>query len=644
MKTQPLLKPTFYWLFLLVFLPFAGFAQDDAIHHFETDVPEYQVGADTIQGTITILNKNGRVDREFSGKQSFVIGKQFQELAFEGGKANFQLAVDKSQYIIAMPVQEKEITSTNYVRIVPPWTSILPPLISILLALLIKEVVISLLTGILFGLLLINGFTPGGFLESLLSFVDEYLINVLSNQSHLSIIVFSLLIGGMVGIISKNGGMTGLVNLLKQQAYTIRRTKFVTWLIGLLIFFDDYANTLIVGNTMRPLTDRFKISREKLAYIVDSTAAPIASVAFITTWIGAQLDYIQGATESLPITQSAYAIFFNSLQYAFYPVLTILFVFFLILSGRDYGPMYQAEVKGREREEEQDTESAGQEEAIMNQNLWDAILPLISLISVAFGALIYTGYSKEVWKDDAKSFVVKIAETIGQSDPYAALLWASFLSLLLAFALTVARRTFNAPYTVDLAIDGFKSMLSAIIILILAWTLASLTDQLQTSEFLAHLFTGKVAPGLFPAIIFVLAALVSFSTGSSWGTMAILYPLVLPLTYQSGIASGLEHEASMEIFYHVVSVVLAGSVLGDHCSPISDTTILSSLASDCNHIQHVRTQLPYALTVGFISLVLGHVMTGMNLLPLYVSYPLAIGLLYVVIRYWFGKLVPEKPA
>ncbi len=610
----------------------------------DVEMPTFTSGADTFNVSIAVL-RDGKRDSSINGEYQLSITannlpNQTKRVDFDDGQGKLLLPIDQTATFF-FQIKSESLSTTKTIIYRPPWTSIIPPLIAILLALVFREVISALFLGIFSGLLLIKGFTVSGFFTALFRFADHYLIGVLSQQSHISIIVFSLLIGGMVSLISSNGGMAGLVNHLKKWARSARRSQLVTWLTGLLIFFDDYANTLIVGNTMRPLTDRFLISREKLAYLVDSTAAPIASVAFITTWIGAQLDYIEGATAGLPIEQNAYAIFFNSLSYAFYPLFSLVFILMLILSNRDFGPMLKAERAARNnsnKPKQPDQEEAGESEP-QNGAALDALLPLIVLVFTAFGSLIYTGYDAATWISNDKGFFVKLAETIGQADAYAALLWASLTSLIIAFLLTIIRRTHTLQKAMDKLIDGFKSMLGALMILILAWTLAMVSDTLDTAGFLADLFTGNIAPSLLPAIVFILAAVVSFSTGSSWGTMAILYPLVLPMTYQAGIGSGISHETVMPIFNHVVSVVLAGSVLGDHCSPLSDTTILSSLSTKCEHIQHVRTQLPYALLVGGVSLIIGHLLTAFNWLPNLLAFPLGIVCLWLTLRYVVGKKV-----
>ena len=548
---------------------------------------------------------------------------------------------DREKISIRMEEQlyEKEVDP------IPLWLSLLPPFIAIFMALFFKEVVSSLFLGIFSGTLIIHLYGEGtaGIITALMSVVDTYVMAALNDWGHLAVITFSMLIGGMVAVISKNGGMQGVVDRLAVYARSARSGQLVTWLLGVLIFFDDYANTLIVGNTMRPLTDKQRISREKLSYIVDSTAAPIAAIAFITTWIGAELGYIQEGVKNLSgINQSAYMIFLESLKYSFYPVFTLIFMLILIWKSKDYGPMLQAERRARARKEDQQPEvdvlseiEIFRPEATTPHRWYNAVVPVGIVIFGTIAGLFYTGSEATVWEDPELSLMKKLSTTIGAADSYLALLWSSMAGLIAAILLSISQRIMRLDKALEVTISGFKTMLTAMIILVLAWSLAKITEDLHTADFITGVLSENVAPVWIPAITFVLSALVAFSTGSSWGTMAILYPLMLPACWKISMATGLEAGEAMEIFYNVVSTVLAGAVLGDHCSPISDTTILSSLASSCHHIDHVRTQLPYALTVGGVALLAGTLPSSFGL-PAYLSMILGIGMLFLVVRL-FGR-------
>lgn len=640
------------------------------IAYFDADIQpkgeEYSLEVKALDSKYRQLNE------DVTGRYNFSIDGEDKTLNFTAGKANVTLEeMPKSVYLkykaegsddeLVRFFQFKEKNGAVSKWEIPTWVSILPPLIAILLALIFKEVITSLFLGIWIGVWMLYGFDVNAFFWSFLHVVDEYILHTLMDGDHIAIIVFSLLIGGMVAIISRNGGMAGVVNGLSKLSNSARSSQLVTWLMGIVIFFDDYANTLVVGNTMRSLTDKFRVSREKLAYIVDSTAAPVAAIALITTWIGAELSYIGDATAGLGISESPYSIFLNSLQYSFYPVFTLVFILFLAITNRDFGPMHTAEMRARttgkvfdiglkDDEEEIEVEKM---DPIKNapQRAINAIIPVLVIILGTFVGLWYTGMSATDWTAEiAKlqlnasgpqdlTLFAKLPIIIGNSNSYEALLWSSTLAVTTAVALTLFQGIMSLRATMETMVVGIKAMLGAIIVLVLAWSLAQVTKDLHTADFLTKLLIGNLNPLFLPVLIFVLAALIAFSTGSSWSTMAILYPIALPLCWAVSQAAGNPVDLTMQIFYAVTSSVLAGSVLGDHCSPISDTTILSSLASQCNHIEHVRTQMPYALTVGMVSIVMGTLSMFMQL-PAMVSFGAGLGILLLIVLL-FGKRVPE---
>jgi Na+/H+ antiporter NhaC len=616
-----------FFLFLSILISFTAFAGS------EVEIPE-----------IIIQGQESQIKIE---KGSTVPGVYLNKKALSG-------EIENGFYCFSFTVEEKaslelviDTERTVYeLDPIPLWYSIIPPLIAILLALLFKEVISSLLLGLLSGCIIIYSHSVSGFEGILLAFLrltDHYLINALNNSGHLSIIVFSMVIGGMVAIISKNGGMQGVVDHLTKYAKSAKSGQLATWFLGIAIFFDDYANTLIVGNTMRPVMDRYRVSRQKLAYLVDSTAAPIASIAFITTWIGAELGYIEsGIGEISNLDEGVYAVFINSLAYSFYPILALAFMLMLILKQRDFGPMYRAEINARKGRSnlgnKEDTDDEFSPKADLKPKARNAIIPVFVVITGTFAGLFYTGWDEAVW-NSSTSFISKLSTIIGQADSYKALLWSSLASLIVAILMSVSQRIMKLGEGVDTAIHGFKTMLPAIIILILAWSLAEVIDDLHTADFLTSIMSEQVAAVFVPAITFILAALVAFSTGSSWGTMAILYPLMLPTAWEISQQTGLDYDQSLAIFHNVVSCVLAGAVLGDHCSPISDTTILSSLASGCNHIEHVKTQMPYALSVGLVALGVGTIPSAFGV-PSWLCFSIALACLFGIVHF-FGKKVPN---
>ena len=518
-------------------------------------------------------------------------------------------------------------------RVIPAWLSILPPLLAIGMALLYRRVVPALFFGVWVGGVIAVSFSPWGAFKGILDTFQIYVLNALADPSHAAIILFSLMIGGMVGIISKNGGTLGIVDRLTGWASDSERGQLVTAILGISIFFDDYANTLIVGNTMRPVTDRLRISREKLAYIVDSTAAPISCLALVTTWIGYEVGLVDTAIAGIEgFSQGAYSVFLNSIAYSFYPILALFFVFVVAYSGRDFGAMYRAEKRARDTgqvlgKEARVDEAAAEGEALeppegTPYRALNAVIPIVVLIGSVLAGLYVTGVQ-------ATGPDVGLSKIIGQADSYKALMWGSLLGVLTAAVLSLGQGILDLEQTVEAWYEGLKSMLFAMIILVLAWALSNITDVLHTADFLVSILGEWLPAGVVPSIIFVIAAATAFATGSSWGTMGILMPLVVPLAWAVLVANGIANPDNYHILYSSVSCVLAGAVWGDHCSPISDTTILSSMASGCDHIEHVRTQLPYAMSVGLVGLFLGTLPTGFGF-PWWASLLLGAGLLVLI--------------
>lgn len=475
---------------------------------------------------------------------------------------------------------------------------------------------ISLGAGIISGCLiaadfsLLNGLTVAWNQSSSLFYAHDQL-----QVDNLSLILFSTFIGMMVAILSESGSMKAVVSALSKFAKTRKRAQFTVWLMGVIIFFDDYANTLIVGNTVRPLTDHHRISREKLAYIVDSTAAPVAALAFITTWIGFELTQIDAGIKSLEITTTSTSLFFKSLSYSFYPLLTLSFILLLIFTGRDFGPMNTAEDHAKK---------TAAPSTSLDQNkspLYKALLPITAMLMSTLVTLLVSGY------DSQASF--SIAQILGNANSYLALLIGSGVGLVLATSLTLLTHSFEA--VMNYALIGAKQIGEPLMILVLAWVLGNVIGELNTANYLVGLTGNALQAAYLPALIFCLAAAISFATGSSFGTMSILYPIALPLSWTIIQQTGIPLNDGLEILAHVISVVLAGSVFGDHCSPISDTTILSSMATGCKHIAHVRTQLPYAITVGVVSIAMS-LAVGLGWFGSSIAFLLGLFILFAVIR------------
>jgi Na+/H+ antiporter NhaC len=507
-------------------------------------------------------------------------------------------------------------------------------------------VVPALFLGIWMGAWIINDFGLTGLWTGLLDTFQVFVLNALANPDHTAIVLFSMMVGGMVGIISQNGGMQGIVNHIVKWADSARHACLATASLGLAIFFDDYANTLVVGNTMRPVTDSMRVSRAKLAYIVDSTAAPVACIAVVTTWIGYEIGLIGDSLSKMEgLDGEAYLMFLNTIPYSFYPIMAIAFVFMVSASGRDFGPMLEAERHAQQNGSQNpdvDSKSAEEVDSIRPiegkpQRAFNAYIPILVMVLGVIVGLYVTG--KEASSDIAEPTLQQI---IGNADSYSALMWASLSSMMTAALLSLVQRIMNLEEVVNAWFHGLSAMLMAMIILILAWSLGEVSDVLKTADFLVSVLGDSLPVFVVPTIVFLLAAATAFATGSSWGAMGILFPLAMPLTWAVMVAQGQAGPEHMHILYSSISAILAGAVWGDHCSPISDTTILSSLASGCDHIEHVRTQLPYAMTVGGVAILIGSIPTALGL-PWWLCMTVGLLILWLILKY-YGKPSYEPQA
>jgi Na+/H+ antiporter NhaC len=525
----------------------------------------------------------------------------------------------------------------------PNWTSLLPPIVAIAIALILKQVLVSLFIGVWMGAWLATGGGLSGIIPGFFDTISEYIVAGSADSDRMSIMIFSLLIGGMVGIISANGGIRGIIKVMMKVIKTRIQGQFMTAMMGFLVFFDDYANTMIVGNTMRPLTDKLTITRAKLAYLVDSTAAPVATIALVSTWIGAMVAYIASAEGNMPdYNEAAYLVFVNSLPYNFYAFFAIAFVLMIALSGRDFGPMLTSRMNllRAKTDPAYDTykiyhndEDHHAEKVEVSAHWLNALVPIAVLIVSTIAGLFITGEGST------------IQDIVGSADSYKALTWGGLLALTVAIVITLAQGLLDHENTMKAMLKGMHVMFDGLIILVLAWALSDITGVLGTAAYLVSIFDGVLNPYWVPVIIFILSAGTSFATGSSWGTMGILMPISVPLVWSLGQSAGLPYEVTHELIYASVSAVLAGAVWGDHCSPISDTTILSSIASQCDHIEHVRTQLPYALVAGGVSVVAIIAATVLNISP-WIIYPVGFAILLGVLLK-FGRFAslddPQNP-
>ena len=484
--------------------------------------------------------------------------------------------------------------------------SLLPPLVAIALAIVTHRVVASLLAGIFVGALILASGNPFAAIGSTL---ETHLWGSLSDGDHLRVFVFTLLMGALVGVMRVSGGMESIVNGIAPLARSRRGGQLTVWVLGLIVFFDDYANSLLLGNTMRPLTDRLKISREKLAYLVDSTAAPVSGLALVSTWVAGEIGYIQDGLNGTPLAESASAfeLFIATIPYRFYVLWALLMVPLVAILGRDFGSMLLAERRAIHTPSRSDSDN---ESNFAGTSQWpNAVVPVLTVVIMTVILIAATGWHAIADDSTTERSLLNI---FGNGNSYLALVYGSLAGLSMALLLGWTNARITLTDLKAAAGEGAIQVLPALAILWLAWALSGITksDYLGTGEYLGQLLIGTVDVRWMPTIVFLLASIVAFSTGTSWGTMGILMPLVVPTTVQLLTSDQGSATVQDPILIGSIAGVLAGAIFGDHCSPISDTTVLSSQASGCDHVAHVRTQMPYALLVAGISVICGTIPIG----------------------------------
>lgn len=486
--------------------------------------------------------------------------------------------------------------------------ALVPPVVAIGLALITKEVYSSLFIGIAVGGILYSG---GSFERTVVHIFQDGIIGVLTDESNVGILVFLVILGAMVSLMNKAGGSAAFGRFAAKGIKTRVGAQLATILLGVTIFIDDYFNCLTVGSVMRPVTDKFKVSRAKLAYLIDATAAPVCIIAPISSWAAAVTGFVEG--------EDGFSIFIQAIPYNFYALLTIAMMVGMVLMKVEFGPMLKHErnavkgdlftTEGRPYADESDPSE------ISRGTVMDLLIPIISLIICCVIGMLYTGgFFSGV------DFVTAFSE----SNASLGLTLGSFFGLLITLVLYQVRRVLDFHDCMACIPEGFKAMVPAILILTFAWTLKAMTDSLGADVYVADLVYNH-ARGLLnflPAIIFLVGCLLAFATGTSWGTFGILIPIVV----------GVFQNTNPELMIISISACMAGAVCGDHCSPISDTTIMASAGAQCEHVNHVMTQLPYAVTCAAVSfvtyIVAGFVKTAWIALP--VGIILMLGAMFVL--------------
>ena len=498
--------------------------------------------------------------------------------------------------------------------------TLLPPLVAILFAMASRRVVPSLLVAVLVGAIVVTS----GDVVAAPPILATTVWGVVTDLDYLMITGFSVAVAATVGIMGRIGGTRALVAYVERYAKGRRGAMVSSWVAGAAVFFDDYANCLVVGTSMGPLCDRYGVSRAKLAYIVDATAAPLASVALVSTWVGYEVGLLDAELSAAGSSLAPFTVFVEALPYRFYCLLTIAFVGAVAITQRDFGPMWHAEAAARPVPEA--VEAPGQPAP----HLLLGVLPVASLVFGVFGMLI--GHGLYNLGDEASG--AALFEILDASNPFLDMLLGGSLALLVAIVLGLAVARLPPVDLAKASWAALKPMAHALAVLYLAWTLGTLIKQTNAAPFVAGLLEARLPPELLPLVTFLLASVTAFSTGSSYFTMGTLIPLVMPLALQ------VDPEGSA-ILLASTAAVLDGAVLGDHVSPISDTTILSSLGSSVDLVTHVRTQMPYALTAGAIAAVVCTLPAGYGAPP-WLLVPVGIGLCIAVVRF-VGRPKPEAP-
>lgn len=463
------------------------------------------------------------------------------------------------------------------------WWALVPPLLAIMLAFITKEVYSSLFIGVAVGALLYSGFHPW---EAFVNFFD-----IMKNSMNLNILIFDVLLGMIIVLMAKSGGSAAYGKWAGTKIRSKRSALLATAGLGVLIFVDDYFNCLTVGSVMRPVTDRYKVSRAKLAYIIDATAAPVCIIAPVSSWAAAVNSYVP---EDAGI--SGFQLFLSTIPYNLYAILTLVMVFYIAITAFDFGLMKKHEDNAAKGDlftsGAEEFEQVSEDEVNPNGKVIDLVLPVAVLIVSAIGAMIYTGFLRGA-EDIITAFSGCDAET--------SLIFATLVTVFFMLLLYLPRKVVTFKGFMDSLADGFKLMVPAVTILIFAWSLKGMGDALGLADFVGHVVGDNASASIFiPAVLFAAAVFLSFSTGTSWGTFAILVPIATAM-FSGG--------ADMQMMVISVSAVLAGAVCGDHVSPISDTTVMSSAGAQSNHINHVSTQMQYAAIVTVISFA-GYIFAG----------------------------------
>lgn len=496
--------------------------------------------------------------------------------------------------------------------------AIVPPLLTIVLAIITKEVLLSLFIGVYTGCLIIAGGNPLAGFEKMM----EIILAKLTDPWNMQVLIIVILLGGMIGLLTRSGGSTAFGNLLGRKIKTKKGAQGTTWLIGLLIFFDDYFNALTNGAIMRPISDKFGVSREKLSYIIDSTAVGICLVVPLSSWVAFICSLIADSYATAGVEEDAFRAFLMCIPFNYYAWLSIIMVLVVVYLGLDYGPMAKAEKRTMETgalcdktfsgggADEDDFSSIEQK----NGGAVDLLAPILLLIFCALIFMLYTGGFFESFS---------ILDAVNNMDGMLALTYAVLIAVLFAIIFYQVRGLSKISDSIAAFVVGTKSMLFVVILLAFAWSIGGVGDELDTAGYVSSLFVGNVPPFLVAFIIFAFSCVMTFSTGATWGTYAIMIPLAVPLAFAMDIS-----------VYACIAAVIGGGGFGNHCSPLADTAILSSAAANIRHTDHIKTQIPYSVTCAVVACI-GFLISGFVdnfVLPMIVVFVLFFAAVFVLNR------------
>ena len=552
-----------------------------------------------------------------------------------------------SLFVLSLLISQAPADADNTVRF--GILTLIPPIVAIGLAFITKETVLSLFAGVFVGEFMLN-VTDYNLINSIINAILDMgteIISCMSDPWNAGILLQCLLIGGIIQLITRMGGVKALGELFAKKADSPTKAQLLTLLLGIFVFFDDYANSLIVGPVMRPVMDKLRVSREKLSFVVDGTAAPVAGLAIISTWIGLEISLIASGFESVGMTNiSGFGIFLQTIPYRFYNIFLLLFIVLSAVTLYEFGPMKDYQQKAIERKDKENVvvpdapafDGVQPVEGI-NPSIWNAIIPIMTLIVTALIAFYWSGYTTILNGENQALINLMmtsplsfngIFEALSQSDASVALFQSALVASLVAIMMAVQKKILKIDEAINEWVGGMKTIVITGVILLLAWSLGDVIGEIGTAHYLVGVLSNTIPPFIVPSIIFILGALISFATGTAYGTMSILMPLAIPLAW--GVSSG-----DLNFTIVATSGVLTGAIFGDHCSPISDTTILSSMGTSCNLMNHVQTQIYYAVFVAVVAIVFGYLPAGLNV-PWYISIPVGIVVMYVGLKFLGQKI------